>query len=208
MSVFTDKQIRRYPLEAVCDVENPQAREALTSIGLPAWPQIWFKFPDPPHRPETLGDSSYYRRIVELGNGPIPPEALDWHVLATFSVNKIVLNTHTGEVHYIRPNEDDAYVLHRSLGSFIQFLCALKKNAPMTPDEDFEDFFELDLDLVRSTLQAEWREIEPYALRRKSSVWYEVLLILHDPEAWHGEDAESYPYPFFEEDVIAAHTAS
>ncbi|MBU7600407.1 SUKH-4 family immunity protein [Streptomyces sp. P38-E01] len=100
----------------------------------------------------------------------------------------------------------DEFRTNTDLDSYTRFLLSLKREAPMDPDKDFEDFFDLDTEAVRHRMQEQWKEIDPCALGFRSSLWYELLLVMHFPEAYHGSSAVDFPYPFFEESLISSCT--
>lgn len=205
LTFFDESQLMIYSHEEVQFIEDEEAKDILTNVGLPNWPVMGFDFSESPEgRLQLVRDWENLYQYIERGTGFLPTKVADWPVLATYfpSVDHLLLDPRSGTVHVVRHGSEDFYPLHSSLRTYIHFLLILKKEAPMTPDNDFEDFFELDTDAIRRRIQQQWREVDPFALRKRSSIWYELLLVMHEPEAYHYSCAEDFPYPFFEEGII------
>ncbi|MCK1797040.1 SUKH-4 family immunity protein [Streptomyces sp. XM4193] len=202
---FTEDQLITYPEEAIEHVTDRTARNILRSTGLPSWPVIGFEFSaTPTEGPHLVRDWENLNQYLEGDSHLLPADADDWLVLATYFpfVDHLLLDPRVGGVHQVRHGTDEFCRTNTDLSSYARFLLCLKREAPMDPDNDFEDFFDLDTEAVRHRLQEQWKEIDPCALGFRSSLWYELLLVMHFPEAYHGSSAVEFPYPFFEESLI------
>lgn len=203
LDAFTQDQLRTFPLSALREVESQDCRELLAEVGLPVWDQPFLSFPQSTEGElEFIGKWGYYSNLRD--EGLLTEENAKWPVLAYFEPNAVLLNPRRGSVHYLRPDYSEFYLLNSSLDAYIYFLRTLKVAAPTSPADDFADLLDLNLEGVRSSLQAQWKASDSVALSRRSSLWYEILLHLHDPDAHHFDDAESYPYPYFDDDIIRA----
>lgn len=204
LSVFSEDQLRTYTTRAVQHIRDVETRDILMNVGLPDWPVIGLGFPET--NCETLALVRDWGSLREYTRTDfLPSNSEDWPVLAVSwpTGDTVILNPDHGTVIFVR--DDEYFPINTDLKSYIRFLIVLKREAPMNPHNDFEEFFDLDTEPIRRNIQEQWRRIDPPALGRRSALWYEILLQLHDPEAYHNSCAEEYPYPYFEEDIIRSH---
>ncbi|MCK1797042.1 SUKH-4 family immunity protein [Streptomyces sp. XM4193] len=198
LEVFNEDDIVRSDQIEGAETVAPSVLHTLENVGVPTPPSPWFEYV------EDIGSSETVLEIdepIRQAQGITSSALL---CIAEIPYDAIALDPADGKV-YCVPDGGSIYQLNTSLENYVHFLLVLHRHAlPRETDGEW-DLDTEDPEAARQQIQRLWREVDPAALGVRESAWYRILLDFVDPEAHHHSDAVTYPYPFFEEDLIRAH---